>query len=139
MVCFYNDYQKFGDRVLARSYECDEDKHPRIEARVDELTATPATGPTFFTPPDGAKESVNCLNPIKPPKEVYGSEPKPPRTSGGRTLVVLSIVVGTDGTPHDLSVTSAPNHDFDEAALEAVRQWRFKPATCDGEPVEARI
>jgi TonB family protein len=143
-VCFYADYQKFGDRVLARSYECDKDKHLILEARVVELAAAPATDPTFFTPPDGAKESVNCLSPINHPTAVYDPNPEPPRTSGGRTLggrtlVVLNIVVGTDGKPHDLRVTSAPNRDFDEAALEAVRQWTFKPATCDGEPVETQV
>lgn len=47
-VCLYADYQKFGDRVLARSYECDEDKHPRLEARVVELLAEPALDPAFL-------------------------------------------------------------------------------------------
>ena len=51
----------------------------------------------------------------------------------------MSAVVGTDGTPHNLKITSAPNHDYDEAALDAVRKWRFKPATCDGEPMELEI
>jgi periplasmic protein TonB len=103
------------------------------------LAAAPAIESTFFTPPEGAKESVNCLSPVKHPTLVYNPDPKPPRTSDGRTLVVLNIVVGTDGKPHDLRVTSAPNRDFDEAALEAVRQWTFKPATCDGEPVGVQI
>lgn len=138
-VCFYDDYQRFGDRLLARSYECDKDKRPILEARVVELAAAPATDPTFFTPPDGAKESVNCLSPINHPTAVHTPEPKPPRTSGGRTLVVLTSIVGADGKPHDFRVTSAPNRDFDEAALEAVRQWTFKPANCDGEPVEAQV
>ncbi len=138
-VCFYNDYQKFGDRELARSYECEEDKHPRIEARVDELAAEPAIDPTFFTPPERAKESVNCLSPIKPPKAVYSPDPPRPQTHTGPALVILKMVVGTDGKPHDLKVTSAPNRDFDGAALEAVRQWTFKPGTCDGEPVETQV
>jgi TonB family protein len=139
IVCFYDDYEKFGDRVLARSYECGKDKHPILEARVVELTAEPATGAAFFTPPDGAKESVNCLSPIKSPTAVYDPDPERPRTSGGQTPVVINMVVGTDGKTHDLRVTSAPNRDFDKAALEAVRHWTFKPATCDGEPVEVRI
>jgi len=49
------------------------------------------------------------------------------------------MLVAADGRPRNLRVTSAPNRDFDEAALEAVRQWRFKPATCDGEPIEVEI
>ena len=139
-VCFYNDYQKFGDRELARSYECDdENKHPRIEARVDELAAAPVIDLTSFTPPEGAKESVNCPTPIKHPTVIYNPDPKSPRTSGERTPVVLSLVVGADGKPHDLRVISAPNRDSDSAALEAVRRWTFNPATCDGEPVETRL
>jgi hypothetical protein len=30
-ACFFSDYQKFGSRVLATSYECAEDKHPRLQ------------------------------------------------------------------------------------------------------------
>jgi TonB family protein len=36
-------------------------------------------------------------------------------------------------------MTSAPNPDYDQAALAAVQQWRFKPATCDGEPMEKKM
>ncbi|MGA9968202.1 MAG: energy transducer TonB [Terriglobales bacterium] len=138
-VCFYNDYEKFGDRLLARSYECDKDKRRILEATVIESAAASPAGEAFFTPPDGAKESVNCLGPVKPPKAVHAPAPDAPRTSGGQALVVMDITVGTDGKPHNLKVTSIPHHDFDEAALQAVRQWTFKPATCDGEPVEAKI
>jgi TonB family protein len=138
-ICFYNDYQKFGDRMVARSYECEKDKRRILEARVIELAAASAAGEAFFRPPDGAKESVNCLGPVKPPKAVHAPDPDAPRTSGGHAMVVVDIIVGTDGKPHNLKVTSAPNHDFDEAALQAVRQWMFKPATCDGEPVETKI
>jgi TonB family protein len=139
-TCFYSDYQKFGDRVLARSYQCGEDKHVRLEAKVVELTVEPATDPAFFTPPDGAKESVNCLTPIKHPTAVYQPDPKTTELApSDGTLVVIRVVVGTDGKPHDLTVTSAPNRDSDLAALEAVRQWTFKPATCDGEPIGVAV
>lgn len=136
-VCLYNDYQKFGDRLLARSYQCDQDERMKMEARVVELAA-PATDQTVFTQPQGAKESVNCLSPIKAPTVVSQPDPKT-LASLVRTLVVIRFIVGTDGKPHDLKVTSAPNRGFDEAALDAVRQWIFKPATCDGEPVEADV
>jgi TonB family protein len=137
-ACRYTDYQKFGDRIVARSYDCDDDKHLRFEARVVELAAEPATDPAFFAAPDGAKESVNCLGPVKPPAPVYSPEPTvPPGTpQGSTTRVMMSIVVSTEGKPHDVRVISTPNHDFDQASLKAVRQWRFEPATCDGERVE---
>jgi TonB family protein len=138
-TCFFSDYQKFGNRVLARSYECDEDKHPRLQARIVELVAEPAPDPALFAPLDGAKESVNCLGPVKHPTVVHAQDPSPPRNSYDPILVVIRMAVGIDGKPLNLRVASAPNHDFDQAALEAARQWRFKPATCDGEPVEAEL
>lgn len=137
--CLYSDYQRFGAHVFARSYACNEDKHPMLEARIVELAAEPAPDRALFAPPDGAKESVNCLGVVKPPTVVYDPNPMPPRRSRGSTLVAMSLSVGTDGKPHNLKVTSAPNRDFDKAALEAVRHWRFKPATCDGERWETEI
>jgi TonB family protein len=138
-TCFFADYQEFGNRVLARSYECHEDKHPKLQARIVELVVEPTPDPAMFVPLEGGKESVNCLSGMKPPKATHQQSPSPPNTSHGRNLVLMSLIVGTDGKPHDLRVTSAPNHDFDRVALEAARLWRFKPATCDVEPVETEI
>jgi TonB family protein len=138
-VCVYSDYQKFGEYTFARSYECTEDKHLRLTARVVELVAEPAQEPALFSAPEGAKESVNCVGLVKPPQVVHRENPKAPGSFSGTTLVVVSLDVGIDGRPNSLTVTSAANHDYDEAALRAVRQWRFKPATCDGQPVEIEI
>jgi TonB family protein len=140
-VCFYSDYEKFGDRLFARSYGCDVDNHPRLRARVVELVAAPAPDATFFAPLEGAKESVNCLGTVKMPTAIYSPNPTMPRgaSRGSTTWVMISMIVGTDGKPYNLRITSAPNHDFDEAALKTVRQWRFKAATCDGDPVEKQM
>lgn len=138
-VCLHSDYQKFGEYTVARSYECQEDQHRNLQARVVDLTTYIAQDPTLFVLPEGAKESVNCLGSTKPPTVVYRLNPTPPRSFSGTNVVTISVIVGIDGKPHDLKVISAPNRDYDEAALEAVRQWRYKPATCDGEPMEARI
>jgi hypothetical protein len=128
-TCFFSDYQKFGNRVLARSYECAEDKHPRLQARIVELVAEPAPDPALFAPLDGAKESVNCLGPVKHPTVVHEQDPSPPRTSDDPILVVIRMAVGIDGKPLNLRVASAPNHDFDQAALEAARQYlSWQPA-----------
>ena len=137
-TCFFADYQNFGDRSVARSYACDEDRHPRIQAKVVELVADPAPDPGLFAPPEAAKELVNCLTAIKHPTLERSTEPVPPDFSR-RSLVALRVVVGTNGKPHDVEVTSAPNPGFDQPALKAVRQWTFKPATCDGQPMDTEI
>ena len=48
---------------------------------------------------------------------------------------ILRIVVGVDGVPESISVVRQLGSGLDEKAVEAVRQWRFKPGTKDGVPV----
>jgi TonB family protein len=52
---------------------------------------------------------------------------------------VLSLVVGPDGRPRDIKVARALGKGLDEKAIEAVRQWRFVPATKGGQPVAVMI
>jgi len=138
-VCSYSDYQKFGDRLFAMSYECDEDKHSALQARIVELAAAPEPDPALFGKPEGATESVNCLDSVEPPKALYAPGPRPTKYFSGRFVILVSAVIGTDGEPHNLRITSEPRSGLDDAALEAVRQWRFKPASCGGESMEAEI
>jgi protein TonB len=50
--------------------------------------------------------------------------------------VVLQAVIGKDGTVQNLHVVSGPPMLI-QAAMDAVRQWRYKPYHVNGEPVEA--
>jgi TonB family protein len=49
--------------------------------------------------------------------------------------VVLNTLVGTDGSVRELKVISG-NHELLQAAVDAVRQWRFQPHRLKGEPAE---
>jgi TonB family protein len=138
-TCSYSNYQKFGDRQVAMSYLCNEDKQTRIEARVVELAPDPTPAPALFMRPEGAKESVNCLGAVQRPTVVSSVDPTFPSTSDREGTVGLSIVVGTDGKPKDLKLLFSTGLAFNQKAVAAVRQWRFKPAMCDGEPMEYTI
>jgi len=50
--------------------------------------------------------------------------------------VVLQAVIDKDGSVKKLTVVSGPNM-LTKAAMDAVRQWRYKPFTLNGESVEA--
>jgi protein TonB len=49
--------------------------------------------------------------------------------------VVLSVVVEKDGNVRDVRVTRG-HQLLQQAAVDAVRRWRFKPVMLNGEPVE---
>lgn len=77
-----------------------------------------------------------------PPRAVYAPDPEysdEGRKANAQGFVPLAVTVGTDGKPHEIVVEKKLGHGLDEKAVDAVRQWRFEPATIDGKPVEAKI
>jgi TonB family protein len=53
--------------------------------------------------------------------------------------VGLEVTLGTDGTVSDVKVVRSAGHGFDEAAVAAVKQFRFSPAEIDGQPAAVTI
>ena len=50
-------------------------------------------------------------------------------------IVSVYLWVDKDGKPSHIRVVRGAGMGLDEKAVEAVRQYRFKPATLDGQPV----
>jgi len=53
--------------------------------------------------------------------------------------VMLSVLVGKDGTVSKATVTRSLHPVLDPLALEAVQKWLFKPGTRDGQPVNVML
>jgi len=75
---------------------------------------------------------------VKMVHPVYTNEAKEARIQG---MVVLDAVVLKDGTVGDVTITKSLDQEFglDEQAIKALKQWKFKPGTKDGEPVDVRV
>ena len=69
---------------------------------------------------------------ISAPKPPYPAEAKLNRIQG---VVKLNVVIGKDGIVKDVQVASG-DPELTEVAVEAVRQWVYKPTLLNGEPVE---
>ncbi len=54
-------------------------------------------------------------------------------------VVIVQGVVTTSGSVVDIGVLRAVHPLVDEAAIEAVRQWRYSPATKNGKPVACYV
>ena len=65
--------------------------------------------------------------------------PEEAQRAGLEGLVVLEAIVDERGrVGHDIKVLRRLGHGCDEAAVAAVRQWRFRPATRNGKPIKVR-
>ena len=63
---------------------------------------------------------------------VYPNAARIARMSG---KVVVQAVIGLDGRVESTEILASTSPLFDAAAMEAVRQWRYTPATMNGRPV----
>ena len=52
--------------------------------------------------------------------------------------VQVNATIGKDGVPRGLKAVSGDPR-FIDAAIDAIRQWRYKPAMLDGQPVESQL
>ena len=50
-------------------------------------------------------------------------------------IVLVRLIVDKDGMPQDVHISRSYNPDFDREAIDAVKQYRFKPAMREGAPV----
>ncbi len=79
-----------------------------------------------------------CGSGVSAPKPLYTPEPEfseEARKAKYQGVVVLEIIVGTDGTVHSPRVVRSLGMGLDEKARERVMVWKFDPATKDGRPV----
>jgi periplasmic protein TonB len=79
---------------------------------------------------------------VSAPKPVYTPDPEyseEARKSKYQGVVVLWLVIGPDGHPHEVKVARPLGMGLDEKAIEAVRTWRFEPAKKDGQPVAVQM
>ena len=84
--------------------------------------------------------SAEQLRRMTPPQLLYRVEPEfseEARKAKHQGVVVLYIDIGADGRARNIRVARQLGLGLDEKAVEAVSEWRFRPAYLDGKPVVA--
>ena len=97
-----------------------------------------AGGPDRGGPGTGGAPGPRRLEPsISPPRKIKDVRPEYPAGAlrdQTRGTVVLDVTIGVDGRVVEAAVVrSIP--ELDRAALDAVRQWEFIPASVNGTPI----
>jgi TonB family protein len=96
--------------------------------------APPDQGPTVLPIRMNAKAAGALL--ISHPTPVY---PQDALLSHLWGTVVLELTVDREGIPRDIHVLSTPGGSFSRAAMDVLRQARYRPYLVNGKPVEIQF
>jgi protein TonB len=112
------------------------------------LTPTaPAQTPTSAitaSAADSATAPLKIGGDVLPPKLILSVEPKlkvkrsffhAPKSC----IVLVGLTVPIDGVPANVHTVRSCNAAFDEAAMDAISQYRFQPSTLHDEPVPVNL
>jgi TonB family protein len=86
------------------------------------------TAPVSVSANQMAEHLLTKVNPKYPP------DAKKARIQG---TVLLEAIIGKTGRVENLKVVSGPT-ELQQSALDAVRQWTYKPVLSNGEPIEVK-
>lgn len=109
------------------------------------LVVRPFRGPTGVVTrrPDPAEGPPYRIGgDIEAPEKIHHVAPEYPRAArdaGLEGVVILEARLDRDGKVDDVVVLRGLGQDLDEAAVKAVRQWRYSPTRHDGRPVEVLL
>jgi periplasmic protein TonB len=79
---------------------------------------------------------------VRAPVLIHSVEPQftdQAREANYQGTVTLQIIVDAQGVPQDIHVVRSLGKGLEEKAIEAVRQYRFKPAVYQGSPVAVQM
>jgi TonB family protein len=136
----YGDYLNFGSHRYPRKLELLVNGSKVVTAHVESLS-TAAFDDALLTPPDGAIERRQCTDmkhaiPISTPEPLYPKSARQNRLMGD-TVVAMTVLM--DGSVSNIHLIGKAAQSMDEATLEMLKRWKFKPAMCGSEPVISDI
>ena len=98
------------------------------------ISSTPVAVPKMATPTRiRVSQGVTAGMKIHDVTPQYPQMAKIARVQGP---VVLAAVIGKDGAIQNLRVVSTASPLLNQSALDAVKQWKYRPYILNGEPVE---
>jgi TonB family protein len=142
MTLSYNDLNVFHGKFVPHTLTLMQGSIVRGRMRIEDISDWTSSDDSAFQVPEGSDEMVSTLRvgsgvvsglAIKHPEPNYPLQAKQNRIGGS---VVLHALISRTGDISDLEIVSSPDPSLAEAAMSAVRQWKYKPYLLNGKPVE---
>jgi TonB family protein len=136
----YTDYFDFEGHRYPRKLELLVNGIKVITANVGNLT-TAAFDQRLLIAPNGAIERRQCAD-LKAPVPIKNPDPMlPPSASQnkltGNTTVAMTVLA--DGSVTEIQLVGSAGRPMDDATLQTLKSWKFKPAMCGADPVVSDV
>jgi TonB family protein len=76
---------------------------------------------------------------FEPAAVVSSAEPVYPAMAIGSGTVVLAVSIDAAGEIQHVKVIKGSGGGFESSALEAIKEWKFKPAMLEGKPISSVV
>lgn len=147
-----NEIVSFQNRYLPKAIHINSLNKPRLDVHMDSLTGLQSVIPPDFDRPANATivqddepvavKPTHLPENTKPPVPTYHVDPEYPndlRKQKPQGIVTLEIWIEVNGSVGEIRILRAPHPELAEVAVATVKQWKFKPATENGKPIECII
>jgi TonB family protein len=134
------DYASLAGHMIPRKVTIRKPSIANLELR-DISISYQRVDPARFAIPDQSVEVETCQD-EQQPKPVFTPEPRysdEARSKHHETTILLHALVDNTGTVQDARALNPTGDGLDVSAVNTVRGWKFKPATCSGHPVSAEM
>jgi TonB family protein len=120
----------------------DEPEPIRLEEEIEPEVDLPDTDLVFGIPegppPTEPTGPIRVGGDVKPPKKIF--HPSPQYTEIARKaritgVVIVEAIIDKQGNVTNVKILKGLPMGLDQAAVDAVKRWRFEPATLNGKPV----
>ncbi len=128
----YSDHVKHGGRFFPKSIRVFRSGRLRLDAWVVELDVDPATPSYLFEPPPGAASWRWCADRV-PPRLISKSRLESDSKAVGRSELKLYsayALISPEGQVERVRLLTPAAEELRPAIVEALRIYRFQPATC---------
>ena len=136
----YSNYFDFAGHHYPRKLQLLVNGSVTITASVKGLTDT-IFDDALLVPPHGSIERRQC-NGMKHAEPVKTPDPTYPRSASENKLMgdtTVGMTVLADGSVSNVRLIGTSTHSMDDATLQTLKGWKFKPAMCGSEPVVSDI
>jgi len=135
----FSQYREFKGKQFPRVVTVFHESKPYAVIEVQELSDDSVEDASLFQPNAQYSTMDGCEHPAVP-TPVKSPDPEYPAQlrTGGPQGAELSAVVNERGAVEDIIVVRSAGA-LDQYAIDALKNWRFTPANCDGRAVPFRF